>query len=109
ISHHLQKWASDCNDWLGIQSFMTLAKQNDLLPHEALMARLGLYREGKRWYMSPDARGLCRNNLPNWLDRIVPLGMTGVPSEMHVLHLFLCWLFTKVIGTCIENCLHIQP
>jgi hypothetical protein len=54
-------------------------------------------------------KGLCRNNLPNWLDRIVPFGMTGVPSKMHVFHLFLCWLFTQVIGTCIKNCSHIQP
>lgn len=55
ISHHLQQWASDCNDWLGIQSFMTLAKQDDLLPHEELMTQLGLRREGERWHVSSDA------------------------------------------------------
>jgi hypothetical protein len=34
--------------------------------------------------------------------------MPGVPSEMHLLHLFLCWLLTQLMGPCIENGLYLQ-
>jgi retron-type reverse transcriptase len=61
-------------------------------------------REGR----TEEAKELCRNKLPIWLNGIIPIRMTLVRSQMDVFHLFLSWLFTQFIFASVENGLDLQ-
>ena len=67
ILPQLRSWARDRNDMLGIQSFMTLARQDDLLSHEDLLTKIGLKREGGTWNTLPEER------YAEWVSHVIGL------------------------------------
>jgi hypothetical protein len=67
IFPQLRAWARDRNDRLGIQSFMTLARQDDLLSHEDLLTKIGLKGEGETWNTLADGR------YAEWVSHVIGL------------------------------------
>ncbi len=75
---HLQlhQWARDRNDWLGIQSLFTLARQDALLDHEDLVAKVGLKRDGEQWLV------LSGTKYAEWAAHVIGLLYVRHPAAL---------------------------
>jgi hypothetical protein len=48
-----RQWAIERNDWIGIQSLFALARRDDFLTYQDLVARAGLQRDGEKYLAIP--------------------------------------------------------
>ncbi len=74
-----RQWAKERNDWLGIQSLFALAKHDDFLQHEELVAKAGLQHVGESRFTFPL---LPHVRYAPWVTQLIGLLYTLYPEEL---------------------------